>query len=98
MVFRNLTIIGVTIMLFTVFGCSTSHHRESSLDKNWGRSFETARFNQILNPDAEKNPEPVASLDGIAALNNLDRYRKGFGKSAPAPVYNINLTGLGGRK
>jgi len=97
MVFRYLTIIGLTIMLLTVFGCTTNQQRESMLDKNWGRSFETARFNQILNPDAEKKLEPIAGLDGSAALNNMDQYRKGFGKSAPAPVYNINLTGLGGK-
>ena len=35
--------------------------RESQLDKNWGRSFESARYNQILNPEAGKNLEPVGA-------------------------------------
>jgi hypothetical protein len=48
------------------------------LDKNWGNSFESAKQSQILNPEAGKNQDPVVGLDGQAAGNNMEKYRKGF--------------------
>ncbi len=67
---RNIVkIVMASIIAVGLFGC-TQHNlvaRESQLDKNWGRSFESARYNQILNPDAEKNLAPVEGLEGPAA-------------------------------
>jgi hypothetical protein len=56
-------------MLALSAGCSSSGpvYEETLLDKNWGRSVETAKYNQILNPDAGKNLTPVEGLDGKAA-------------------------------
>lgn len=45
-----------------VVGCAPS-----ALEKNWGRSYESARYNQILNPEAGKNLDPVEGLEGPAA-------------------------------
>jgi hypothetical protein len=52
-----------------VFGCAqqTAAKKQSRLDQNWGRSYETALYNQILNPEAGKNIEPVEGLEGPAA-------------------------------
>jgi hypothetical protein len=41
------------------YGCA-----ESLLEKNWGRSYEAARYNQIQNPEAERNSSPVTGLEG----------------------------------
>ena len=62
-----------------VFGCAqhTVIQRESQLDKNWGRSFESARYNQILNPEAGKLPEPVLGLEGPAAEHIMEGYMSG---------------------
>jgi hypothetical protein len=62
-----LTIAGAMLAFFT--GCSSSGpvYEETLLDKNWGRSVESAKYNQILNPDAGKNLAPVEGLDGKAA-------------------------------
>ena len=43
------------------------------MDRNWGRSQETARYQQISNPDAGKEPDPVVGLDGDAAVRNLEQ-------------------------
>ena len=57
-----------------VFGCA----QQTALSKNWGRSFETARYNQTLNPEAEKNLEPVVGLEGPAAEHVMnDHYSAG---------------------
>jgi hypothetical protein len=44
------------------------------LDKNFGRSFETALYNQTLNPEAEKNTEPVEGIEGPAAERVVKDY------------------------
>lgn len=58
-------------------GC-TSWQQESLSDQNWGRSYETAKYNQILNPEAGKNLNPVESLSGIAAENSVEKYESTF--------------------
>jgi len=75
-----LTIACAMLALFA--GCSSSGpvYEETLLDKNWGRSVETAKYNQILNPDAVKNLTPVEGLDGKAAENSVEKYENSFKK------------------
>ena len=65
------------------------------VELDFGTSYKLAKFNQTLNPDAEKNLEPVIGLDGLTTGIIVDKYRKGFEKEAPRPVYNINIGGFG---
>ena len=65
------------------------------VDLDFGTSYKLAKYGQILNPDAEKNLEPVTGLDGLTTGVIVDKYRKGFEKEAPRPVYNINIGGFG---
>jgi hypothetical protein len=58
-------------------GC-TSWQQESLSDQNWGRSYETAKYNQILNPEAGKNLKPVEGLSGKAAENSVETYENTF--------------------
>lgn len=51
--------------------------RETQLDRNWGRSYETAKYLQILNPDAEKNRCPVAGIEGMVGQRIMEGYIKG---------------------
>jgi len=75
-----LTIACAMLALFA--GCSSSGpvYQETLLDKNWGRSVETAKYNQILNPDAGKNLTPVEGLSGNAADNSVKKYEDSFKK------------------
>ena len=64
------------------FGCSKGNivnpiQPESQLDNNWGRSFEAAKYNQTLNPDAEKNLAPVEGLEGPVAERVMEDHEKG---------------------
>lgn len=70
----------------------------SMLDQNWGRSVETARFNQTLNPQAGENLEPVTGLDGQGAENAMETYRQSFKVECKSAGYDIKLTGIGMNK
>ena len=65
------------------------------LDMDYGTSFKLAKFNQTLNPEAEKNLKPVTGLDGGAAKASVDMYRKDFEKPATAAM-PISLLGMVG--
>ena len=85
------------ISMAVIFGCgSTAFQQTTTLDKNWGRSFESAKYNQIIDHKAAKNRKPVTGLDGVAGENIMDTYRERFATDTPAPEYNINLSGIGG--
>jgi hypothetical protein len=66
---RGLSALVIIATLAILGGCSSHHYHqgETPLEKNWGRSFESAKYNQMLNPDAGDNPAPVVGLDGEAA-------------------------------
>lgn len=71
-------IVGAAIAL-GILGCEQHAltQRESLLDQNWGRSFEDAKTNQVLNPEAAKNLAPVEGLMGPAAARIMDGYISG---------------------
>jgi hypothetical protein len=93
---RCLTFIIVIIALAISLGCAGKPaQRETMLDKHWGSSFESAKYNQILNPDAGKNLDPVVGLDGAAASQTMDRYREGSQGKTSKKVYNVNLGTIG---
>ena len=75
-------------------GCSNGNisiREESLLEENWGRSFESAKYNQILNPEARKKESPVEELDGQAAQQTMEQYRKSFGEKPGSSTYNVNI-------
>jgi len=65
--------------------------QESMLDQNWGRSFEAAKYNQTLNPDADQNLEPVEGMEGPAAERIMGEYIRGEQRPArqPSPSYGV---------
>jgi hypothetical protein len=80
MLIRYLIIIGIIVTISVMLSCSgtTPDHKETLLDRNWGRSIGSARYMQMLNPEAEKNLDPVLGLDGNASDHNVNKYRKSF--------------------
>jgi hypothetical protein len=90
---RSFFLIGFTALFSIVVGCAGP----SRLERDFGTSVNLAISNQILNPEAEKNIEPVSGLDGEAAQAILEKYRKDFEKP-PAPMpYTLSI-GTGGKK
>ena len=78
----------VIIWILFSSGCAC---KPSQLEMNYGTSFFLSKFNQTLNPEAEKNLEPVRGLDGQVAMKVMERYRKGFEKQEEAPSYTFNI-------
>jgi hypothetical protein len=82
---RTIAITAACAMLTIFAGCSgtgTPFHEETLLDQNWGRSVETAKYNQILNPDAGKNLTPAEGLSGKAAGYSVEKYENSFKKES----------------
>lgn len=82
-------------MLILFAGCSGPgqlYREETALDKNWGRSVESAKFNQILNPEAGKDLKPVEGLSGDAAGYTVDKYENSFKEKTVQQVAPMTTT------
>jgi len=65
----------ITAFLIAAIGCAeTTPH----LDSIFGDAVNAAKAQQTINPDASRNPDPVAGLDGTPATDSIDRYRNTF--------------------
>ena len=73
-----------TVLVLMLLGCEhiPSARQNTLLNRNFGRAYETAKYNQILNPDAGKNLQPVDGLDGQLVKKNMDTYQKGEEKQS----------------
>lgn len=76
---------------FLVAGCAS---RTPVLDQHFGEAVNTAKAQQTINPDASRDRDPVAGLDGKAADAAVDRYHKSY-ETPPLPVNVFNI-GIGG--
>ncbi len=95
---KKINFVLVLALAVSFLGCSAlSSQHDSLLDKNWGRSFETAKYNQIIDHEAGKNTGPVTGLDGVASENNRERHLKSFSEEARPAIYNLNISNLTGR-
>lgn len=81
-----------TFFLCLLAGCSTT----PNYDAKFGDAVREARMQMTLNPDAGKNTDPVAGIDGKSAKEAVTRYQGTY--KAPPPVTNvINIGGqIGG--
>lgn len=81
-------------------GCAgTVETTTPHLDQYFGQAVNQAKAQQTLNPDAARNTDPVAGVDGKAANEALDKYHESFRTNQPATIINIGggLTGSTGR-
>ncbi len=95
---RVLAIFGVVSLCGFLLGCATPQQAEqclglgpSAVEQDYGTSYRLAIFNQTLNPDAEKNLDPVEGIDGPAAKSAIETYRTGFEKPSPPPAYTLSI-------
>ena len=88
---RCLTLTGliVALVMFPSCGGKPLVQKDTMLERNWGRSYESAKYNQMLNPEAGKNLEPVVGTDGQAAERAIEKYRKGESKKQQSKQYEI---------
>jgi hypothetical protein len=76
---KNMLLTGLAFVLFLAGACCPTNYQlqKNELQKHWGRSFESAKYNQIITPVPE-NKEPVLGLDGQAATTIIEEYKKSF--------------------
>jgi hypothetical protein len=79
------------ILLFLGVGCAGL----SRVETDYGRSSHLTKTNQILNPEAAKNLEPVTGMDGESAQVLTERYQKDFEKPTPPAPYTLTLGTIG---
>ena len=91
MLSRPSIIIAFSITLLLFAGCT-----HSTLEQNWGNSYEAAKVNQIANPEASENLDPVVGLDGQLAEQNMESYRQGCTGDKQPTTYNLRLGGIEG--
>lgn len=53
------------------------------LDKHFGESVTLLKAQQIIHPEAGRNPDPVAGIDGKAAKSGYEQYQATFSKPEP---------------
>lgn len=69
------------------------------LTENWGKSYEAQKSSQISNPEAGKNLEPVAGLNGRTAEDVFENYEKRVRMGAEKrPVQSATIFTLGTSK
>lgn len=72
-------------------GCASSS--APNLDAHFGEAVNAAKAQQIINPDASLNTDPVAGVDGQAADAAMSRYHRSFVQPAVTPnVFNIGVS------
>ena len=92
-----LIVVLAVFSVVTLWGCAgnlPNGKRAEILDMHWGKSYESAKKNQILNPEAGKSLEPVVGLDGQVAEHGVDKYKKSFEKEVE--VKTTTTFGIGG--
>ena len=77
--------------LFLAAGCV---QRAPYLESQMGQSLSLIKAQQILNPEAVRNTDPVAGMDSKAAKSGYDLYQKSF--KTPEPQPNAFTIGIGG--
>ena len=88
---RRLLCLSACVIAITALlgACTTGISR---LDADYGTSYRQALINQVLDPDTERNLEPVYGMNGIAAENVMDKYHKGFeDKKTQTPTYTVPI-------
>ena len=88
-----LCLLGGGIVLVTLTGCAEFNPEPGAVEMDYGNSYSLAKQNQILDPDAAKNLEPVTGFDGKAAQKAIEKYRKDFEKPTPPPTYVLGVGG-----
>ena len=85
---RSFFLLVTALLIFVAIGCAPT---TPNLDSRFGDAVNTAKAQQTINPDAARNPDPVAGLDGTPATDSIDRYRNTF--KEPVRTFTILNSG-----
>jgi hypothetical protein len=75
----------VVMSVVLVAGCG------SRLALDYGHSYNLAKSNKKLDPNAGTRLEPTTGMNGKAALDEYERYQSQFAKPPPPPQFSISV-------
>jgi hypothetical protein len=85
--------LAIAALVGLLAGCAST---TPNYDKRFGEAVRDAKKKMTINPEAGKNPDPVAGMDGKAARETIILYQGAY--KAPPPAVNvINIGGAIGR-
>lgn len=93
---KNELISGMSAGLLAVAVLAGCAPTTPNLDAKFGDAVNKAKAQQTLNPNASRNTDPVAGIDGQAANAIIDRYHKIYEAPTPAPSGSIGTVTSGG--
>lgn len=79
------------LLAATALGCSTT----PNWDARFGEPVRIIAAQQVLDPDASRNADPVNGIDGKAAHGAMGEYAKSF--TTPEPQPDIITIGIGNK-
>jgi hypothetical protein len=79
--------------LATLAALSGCAHTTPGWDSRFGETVRVATAAQVLHPEAVRNTDTVAGIDGRAARAAYERYQKSFAEPAPAPAMLLISSG-----
>ena len=79
-------------LLVVLAGCTNT---TPNLDAKFGNAVNQAKAQQIINPDASRNTDPVAGIDGRAAKGSIDNYHKAYESPTAPPSGSVGTIGGG---
>ena len=94
MIRKPFLLIGVVTLFTIMAGCAKPLSR---VETDYGHSSHLAKTNQILDPGASKNLEPVTGMDSEAAQAVTERYQKDFEKPSPTVPYTLTIGTIGNK-
>src|SRR5437879_3646544 len=86
---QSVVTVVASVSLCAVAGCAAT---TPAYDSHFGNSVKVLMAQQVINPDASRNPNNPA-VDGQAAHAAIERYNKSFQSPTPAP--NVFMIGVG---
>ena len=81
--------LAIAVLLGLIAGCASV---TPNYDAKFGDAVREAKLKMTINPDAGKNPDQVAGMDGKAGRDTIILYQDTF--KAPPPV--VNVINIGG--
>lgn len=80
-------------LILSASGCAMPPNAQ---EPPMGATVSLTMAQQVMNPAAGTNHDPVSGLDGQAAKSGFDTYQKSF--RAPVPQQNVFTIGVGGTR